>query len=128
MINPHSSPWLIPPKPRFIADTQLYWRWQAIAKYLSTPQTYKEVSGQLIVNNQFLIAKKSAKMRLISHLDWCHYTPKTLAAAIESNTVDIYYEQQLKDSRSDPNEWRDKPKEMTLKTHYAVRKGRASKI
>jgi len=90
-----------------------------------------EYNGTLTIgvgNVTFYIAKNSSKMRLRSHLDWCWYTPKTLAQAIDSNTVESYYEIMLNDIRSDPNEWKDRDIEMELKTFYAERVGRASLI
>jgi len=85
--------------------------------------------GPIKINNQFFITrKKSTKFRLISHLDWAHYEPRDLAHAIETDTVNEYYEHQLKDTLSDPNNWADRDEEMELKTYYAERVGRASSI
>lgn len=127
MINPLNSPWN-KSKPLFIQDRKLWLKWTAIKKYLKTTPSVVERNGYLQVNGLFYVAKNSSKMRLISHLDWCHYTPKTLAQAIDGNTVEIYYETMLNDNRSDPNIWKDTDKEMELKTHYAMRQGRASLI
>ena len=126
-MNPLNSPWN---KPRFqtIDDFKLYCRWKPISKHLTNPARYIERNGYLEVNGLFYIAKNSNKMRLISHLDWCYYEPQCLADAINTDTVEEYYEQQLNDPNSDPNVWRDKDKEMDLKTHYAAKAGRASKI
>jgi len=127
MQNPLNSPWN---KPKFqtIDDQQLYWRWKPIHKHLTKPARYQESNGLLLINNQFYIAKKSSKMRLKSHLDWSWYTPKTLAQAMDTGTVEEYYEFMLHDGRSDPNEWKDRDIEMALKTYYAERAGRASAI
>ena len=126
-MNPLNSPWN---KPKFqtIDDFKLYCRWKPISKHLTISPRYSESSGMLDVNNQFYIAKNSNKMRLKTHLDWCYYDAQDLAQAMNNNTVEQYYEQQLLDSRSDPNQWKDTDKEMDLKTHYAARVGRASKI
>jgi hypothetical protein len=111
-----------------IQDQQLYWRWKPIEKHLTKPAKYSEIKGLLEINNQFYIAKKSSKMRLKSHLDWAWYTPKTLAQAIDTDSVEAYYEYMLNDGRSDPNLWKDKDVELELKSYYAERAGRASAI
>jgi len=126
-MNPLNSPWN-KPKFQIINDKQLYFRWAAIKKYLTTQPTYGEYNGVLGVNGIFYIAKNSPKMRLKSHLDWVWYTPKTLAHAIDSNCVESYYEIMMNDIRSDPNQWKDQDFEMQLKSFYAARVGRASLI
>lgn len=126
-MNPLSSPWN-KPKFQIIRDKQLYFRWSAIKKYLITQPTINEYNGILKINDVCYIAKNSPKMRLKSHLDWAWYTPKTLAQAIDSNTIDSYYEIMLNDVRSDPNQWKDHDFEMELKSFYAQRVGRASQI
>jgi len=114
---------------KYIADRKLYSRWTAIAKYLTSPNhNVIEYNGMLGYNKQFLIAKNTAKMRLLSHLDWVHYTPKELAQAIDSNTIEQYYELKLQDGRSDPNVWKRPDEEHELKAFYAARAGRASLI
>jgi len=127
IINPYSSPWNKKIITR-IQDTQLYWRFASIKKYLKINPIVREGNGYLEINNICYIAKNSNKMRLISHLDWCHYDAKDIADAINTGTLEEYYEQQLKDSQSDSNIWKDIDKEMELKTVYAVRSKRASKI
>ena len=126
-MNPHSSPWYQRPRPQ-IRDQQLRWRWQAIDQHLTGFPTVIEYQGILNVNNQFYICKNTSKMRLKSQLDWVHYTPKTLAQAVDNNKVDHYYEFMMQDHRSDPNVWNDTNFEMELKTFYAARVGRCSPI
>lgn len=127
MINPHNSPWKKPYRPQ-ISDQMLYFRWKNIHKYLTTEPSVIEYNGILMFNDQFYLAKNSSKMRLKSHLDWCWYTPKTLADAIDNNSIEQYYELMLRDVRSDPNNWKDSDLEQTLKSYYAARIGRASLI
>ena len=124
-INPYSSPYY-KPNNFYIDDILLYRRWMSIRQHLTSPHVVVEYPGEIVINNHFRVATRSAKMRLISHLDWVFYTPRDLAAAMDSNTVDVYYEQQLLDSQSDPNVWKDVDKEIELKTRYAVQAGRAS--
>lgn len=124
-MNPLNSPWN-KLKPLYIRDQKLWGRWNAIKKHLTTTPSVVERNGYLEINNLFYLAKNSSKMRLISHIDWCYYTSKTLAQAIDTNTIESYYETMLKDSRSDPNVWKDTDKEMKLKTYYAFKKGRAN--
>lgn len=115
----------------FIKDQLLYFRWHAIKKHMTQPRGYVllEQNGQLLIRDfNCYIAKHSNKMRLYSQLDWCHYEPSTLAQAIESNTLDQYYEIMLLDNRSDPNIWQRPDQEHILKVHYAARGGRASKL
>ena len=126
-MNPHNSPWN-KPKPVFVSDPKLWRRWFAIKRHLTTTPSVIERNWYLEINGICYVAKNSSKMRLISHIDWCHYTPKTFAQAIDSNSIEAYYERQLNDPRSDPNIWSDTDKEMEIKTHYAERAGRASKI
>jgi len=126
-VNPHNSPYFKPNNFKS-NDIKLYHRWAAIKKFLISNHHVVEMKGQLVVDSKFWIAKHSSKMRMISQLDWVHYTPKTLAAAMDNNTVDVYYEQQLSDSRSDPNLWKRPDEESELKSHYAARAGRASLI
>ena len=128
LANPLSSPWLKKYKYPKIQDRQLWYRWVAIEKHLTSTPTIQEQQGILKINNNIYIAKNSPKMRLKSHLDWVWYTPKTLAQAIDNNIVNEYYEIMLKDLRSDPNLWKDIDLELELKSYYAARVGRASLI
>lgn len=126
-MNPHNSPWN-KPKLQMINDKQLYWRWAPIKSHLVGSVKVVEHNGILAINKEIYIAKNSSKFRIKSHLDWAWYTPKTLAQAIDNNTVDQYYEIMLHDVRSDPNEWKDHDFEMELKAFYAARVGRCSII
>lgn len=78
--------------------------------------------------NKIYITQTSKKFRPKSQIDWAWYDSADLANALETNTTDKYYEQQLRDSRSDPNDWKDRSEEMTIKSYYAARSGRASLI
>jgi hypothetical protein len=112
-----------------IYDPLLQQRWLRIRRLLTKPAQADEGNlGILSINGDIYVAKKSMKFRLRSHLDWAYYTPKTLAQAIDSDTVESYYEIMLKDIRSDPNEWKDLDFELELKTRYAERVGRADFI
>ena len=126
-MNPLNSIWNKPAQTK-IQDKALYFRWAAIKRHLSTTVDINEYNGILRIADCCYIAKSTAKMRLKSHLDWCWYTPKTLAQAIDSNTIEVYYEIMLKDVRSDPNVWKDSDFELELKSFYAARVGRASLI
>jgi hypothetical protein len=126
-MNPHNSPWNKPKTP-IIYDQLLRHKWAAIKKYIKTTPTICEIHGLLKINDICYIAKNSNKMRLYSHMDWCYYTPKTLADAINNNRIESYYEIMLNDIRSDPNVWKDHNFEMELKSFYAARAGRASLI
>jgi hypothetical protein len=126
-MNPHASPWYRRPVP-VIRDQQLRWRWQAINQHLARVPDVIEYRGMLMINDQFYICKNSSKMRLKSHLDWVHYTPRTLAQAIDQQQVPVYYEFMMQDHRSDPNVWNDRDFEMQLKSFYAARAGRCSPI
>lgn len=112
-----------------IYDLQLKQRWLRIKRHLSSNIQVFEQQGILVIEMptyKIYLAKKSSKMRLKSHLDWSFYTPKTLANAINNNSVESYYEIMLNDIRSDPNEWKDRNFEMELKSYYAARENRAS--
>jgi hypothetical protein len=126
-MNPHNSPWN-KPKPFYIQDPLLRSRWTSIKQYLSTTPNVIERYDYLKINDICFIAKNSTKMRIKSHLDWCYYTPKTLAQAIDANSIESYYEIMLKDAHSDPNVWKDSDFEMELKTRYAIRADRALSI
>lgn len=130
-INPYNSPLLKPKKEKFISDKKLFFRWNSIKKYVPHPQNIYESGGLLCVNmgeHTVMIAKNKSKFRLKSHLDWVHYTPKGLGTAITYGDVEVYYERQHQDTRSDPNIWGDTHEEHQLKTHYAARAGRASQL
>lgn len=124
-MNPHNSPWN-KPRLQIVQDKQLYWRWAPIKRHLTQPVVISEYQGILRIGKDIYIAKKSSKFRIKSNLDWAWYTPKTLAQAIDNNTVEQYYEIMLNDVRSDPNEWKDHDFEMELKAFYAARAGRCS--
>lgn len=130
-MNPHASPWNRPQSQR-IQDQRLSWKWAAVKRHLSAPVAVSEYSGTLTVQSpgqqRIYLAKNSSKFRLRSHLDWAYYTPKTLAQAIDTNTVDQYYEVMLNDVRSDPNVWNDQDFEMQLKSFYAARAGRCDLV
>ena len=127
MTNPYNSPWL---KPKFVKfnDDKFRWRYLAIKKHLTTDVKVAEFHSTLVLNQNIYLAKNSMKFRLKSHLDWAWYTPKTLAQAIDSDTVDSYYEIMLNHVNSDPNVWKDIDLEMTMKSFYAARAGRANII
>lgn len=127
MINPHNSPWL---KPVYIniRDTKLRSKYNDIKRYATSTLSVVEYNGILTINKNIYLAKNSIKFRLKSHLDWAWYTPQTLAQAIDSGTVDQYYEIMLNHVNSDPNIWKNTDFEMKLKTYYAVRVGRADLI
>ena len=112
-------------------DVKLFRKWKAIEKHLVTSPNYNENNGILSIHlarQTVYVAKNSDKMRLKSHLDWVHYTPKELALAIDLDLVDAYYEMMFKDPQSDPNQWQDSDFEMMLKSFYAARAGRAELI
>lgn len=127
MANPYNSPWL---KPKFVKinDDKFRWRFMAIKNHIATTLTVAEYHSTLVLNKNIYLAKNSMKFRLKSHLDWAWYTPKTLAQAIDTDTIDSYYEIMLNHVNSDPNIWKDSDFEMKLKTYYAARIGRASII
>lgn len=109
----------------YIKDYKSYFRWIAIEKFLKKEHSYRESGGGLIINDMFIIAKKRPKMRPLGQLDWAWYTPKTLAAAMDNNTVLQYYEKMLLDPRSDKNKWKRNDEEMEKKAFYASRQGNA---
>ena len=109
----------------YIQDFRLWSRWSAIKKFLTSEHKIRESRGGLIINDMFIIAKKTSKMRPIGQLDWSWYTPKTLAKAMDEGKVYEYYEMMLKDKRSDPNKWKRSEEEMEKKAFYASQQGRA---
>jgi len=125
MVNPYNSPWLKPIR-IWIKDFKLRAKYDAIKPHLTNTVSVTEINGILTINKDIYIAKNSMKFRIKSHIDWAYYTPKTLADAINNNTVDSYYQIMLQDVNSDPNVWKDTDFEMELKSFYAARAGRAS--
>lgn len=109
----------------YISDYKSYFRWAAIQKFLKKEHTYRESRGGLIINDMFIIAKNKPKMRPLGQIDWSWYTPKTLAAAMDDDSVLQYYEKMLLDPRSDKNKWKRSDEEMTKKALYASRQGNA---
>jgi len=128
MANPYNSPWIKQNTFVKIRDDKFRWKFMAIKKHCTTNVTANEFHSVLAINKDIYIAKNSNKFRLRSHLDWAWYTPKTLAQAIDTGTVDSYYEIMLHNINSDPNVWKDHDFEMTLKSYYAARADRASLI
>ena len=110
----------------YISDQRLYWRYSAIQPYLQKNHTVTIGfnAGYLCFDKEVYIAKKSQKFRLKGWIDWAWYTPKTIANALDNNTMEDYYKFMLNDSRSDPNFWKDPNFEVQLKTYYAARAGR----
>jgi hypothetical protein len=132
-MNPHNSPWLNKnTKPNnsiwSIKDAKLRAIYSTIKFHATTDLVVSEHHNILTINKKIYLAKNSIKFRLLSHLDWAWYTPKTLAQAIDSDTVDSYYEIMLAHVNSDPNVWKDTDFEMDLKSFYAARIGRANLI
>lgn len=123
MANPHNSPWLrtrtIDPRLQEIVDLT--------KTQIKTNQQHALLT--IKVNDLVVyIARNSAKFRLKSYLDWAHYTPSALAQAIDTRTLLVYYEQQLNSPHSDPNKWKRTSEEQELKSYYAWRAGRASRL
>jgi len=112
----------------YIPNFWMYKRWKTIEKFLEFPHDLEPRHQGLIIDNEFIIAVNKPKMRPLGQLDWSWYTPKTLAQAMNEFKVLEYYEKMLKDKRSDKNKWKNKEKEMEMKTLYAVRAGKAEFI
>ena len=110
----------------YIDDIRLFSRWKAIKKHFSTPKGYNMqiVNGMLYIERSIFLAKKSRKMRLRSRIDWVYYDPKQLAHALETNTVEQYYANEIGDTQSNPNDWKRIGEEIDIKAHYAHRVGR----
>lgn len=114
-----------------ITDPVLAQKWLRISRRLKATVLAQEYSGQIRITDHveiFYLAKHKELFRLKSHLDWAAYTPNDLAQAINTKTVDQYYEQQMRAPLTPDNQWQDVVKELTLKSHYAHRVGRASLI
>jgi hypothetical protein len=108
-------------------------KWIKIRRHLTTNHAkfYDLPRGLATIDTsktRFYISKTDDKFRLRSHLDWAWYSPKTLAAAIDGDDLDLYYETQLHHQNSDPNIWKRYDEEQDLKSYYAARAGRASLI
>ena len=127
MANPHNSPWLKAYNP-YLNDFKLKQRYNAIKAHTTVMLEVTEYNGVLRINKNIFVAKHSTKFRMLSHLDWAWYEPKSFTQAIETNTVDSYYEIMLNDIHSDPNVWKITDFEMELKSFYAARVKRASLI
>jgi hypothetical protein len=108
-------------------------KWMRIRRHLTTntAKFYDNEGRPAAIQtpkNTIYISKTNDKFRLKSHLDWAWYSPKTLAAAIDADDLDLYYQTQLSHQNSDPNIWRRWDEEQDLKSYYAARVGRASLI
>jgi len=102
-------------------------KWQILRPYVIVPcDVY--IDKLISINKYIYLAKKSNKFRLKSQMDWAWYTPRTLAHAINTGTVDSYYQVMLGHQNSDPNVWPDLDFEMELKSYYAARVGRCSQL
>lgn len=114
-----------------IIDPVLAQQWLRISRRLTVTVTAEQYSGQIRITDHglvFYLAKHKDLFRLKSHLDWVSYTAKDLAQAINTKTVDQYYEHQHQSPLSPNNQWQDVVKELSLKSLYAHRVGRASLI
>lgn len=107
-------------------------KWVRIRRHLTkTPPTLHDNKGLAAIHTNksiIYISKTSDKFRIKSYLDWAYYTPKTLAAAIDNDDLEVYYTHQLNHQKSDPNIWKRWSEEQDLKFYYAARAGRASLI
>lgn len=124
------------PKPTTNTNTSALAKIMSIRRNMLNPDAinFYQYKGRGMITitdsqgNKIYITKNSKKFRPKSQIDWAWYDSNDLANALETNTTDKYYEQQLRDPRSDPNNWHDKSEEMTIKSYYAARSGRASLI
>jgi len=82
---------------------------------------YKIVHSGVIINDLIIIAKKKSLFRLLGHLDWAKYTPKTLAEAMDAGNIELYYQKMRLNKKSPSSEWKDKAKENKLKKIYKER-------
>ena len=128
-VNPYNSPILQKlHNRRMIEIVKRHVPLLNICKHFKQFYIFKDINdmhGYIKVNNEFFItSKKTTKMRMISRLDWVHYKPQDLALAIQTNTVEQYYAQQLNDPASDPNIWYNTLEEYDLKEYYANRVNR----
>tara|TARA_R110000744_G_scaffold244960_1_gene361720 strand:+ start:1622 stop:1897 length:276 start_codon:yes stop_codon:yes gene_type:complete len=69
----------------------LWARYREILKHSTVKHTLKLGNGVLIIDDKFVIPKNKPKMRMIGSRHWVHYTPKTLAVAMNTDTVAQYY-------------------------------------
>tara|TARA_R110002153_G_C13172547_1_gene484232 strand:- start:185 stop:592 length:408 start_codon:yes stop_codon:yes gene_type:complete len=105
-----------------------------IAPHLSVPIHNDESHGYIRIQRAtwqlpaIYISKKKPIFKILSRLDWVHYDPIELANAINNDTIEDYYSQQLSDPRSYPNDWKRPVEEIVLKTHYANRVGRPTDL
>lgn len=123
--NPYTSPYLKPIRRPTIP------KWSRIQRHCKTNHAFAYDNNVITVDtpsSRFYLAKNSDKFRLKSYLDWAWYSPKTLAAAIDNDDIEVYYTCQLNHQNSDPNIWGDWNEEQDLKSYYAARAGRASLI
>ena len=104
--------------------------WGHITPHLSVPTLSGESNGFIRIQRDdrqspaIYISKKKPIFKILSRLDWVHYDPIELANAINNDTIEDYYSQQLSDPCSYPNDWKRPVEEIVLKTHYANRVGR----
>lgn len=106
-------------------------KWLGIRRYITRSHIYFSDNNTATIKTPTLriyISKTANKFRIKSHIDWAYYTPQELADAINRDDVDVYYETQLKHQLSDPNIWKRLDEEQDIKSYYAARAGRASRI
>jgi len=108
-------------------------RWLSVSKHLTEQIiTVYDCNGILTIKLDkkitIYLAQKTSKFRIKSFLDWAYYTPTTLAQAINTSSVEEYYEIMLDNVYSDPNVWKDYQFEIQLKSYYAARVGRCSLV
>ena len=118
MINPKNSPWFkssAPQLPNNLKQIALAVTRQDV-KYFDS-----QYSTIVLPQTKLYLTSSSMKFRLKGNLDWAHYTDQSLAYAINQDCVEDYYQIMLTHTNSDPNVWKHKQIEHTLKLYYANR-------
>jgi hypothetical protein len=77
----------------------------------------EEKTGYILLNRKCVLAKKKQKFRLVGHIDWVKYRMADLVDAMNTDSLEQYYSNQLEKY---PPDWKDKDLEKSLKQKYEV--------
>ena len=83
---------------------------------LNDRPSIEERTGYILINRKCVIAKHKQKFRPVGQMDWVKYLMADLVDALNTDTLEQYYEKQL--AKYPPN-WKDKDLEMRVKAKYA---------
>ena len=84
-------------------DNWAWSNWFKIKKYLEHDYRVNMKHHGLLIGTRVMIAKKTTRFKIMGVPLWAHYTPKTMAEALNRHDIVGYYLEQLKSPKSSNN-------------------------